>query len=211
MKLLLASKSPRRRQLLSQLGYPVEFVDIDVDEHVPDGTPASQMAELLAIRKAAAFNLTLNTEHLTLNTVLVTADTVVVLDDRPLGKPAARQQAIDMLHALSGRHRSVYTGVFLRPLLTTKHLTLNTKHLTLTTDHFSERTDVHFRPLTDDEIIHYVDTYHPFDKAGAYGIQEWIGMVGITRIDGCYYNVMGLPLATLYSHLQVLWEVQNGK
>ena len=204
MKLLLASKSPRRRQLLSQLGYPVEFVDIDVDEHVPDGTPASHMAELLAIRKAAAIDFSIFNFQFSISDVLVTADTVVVLDDRPLGKPASRQQAIDMLHALSGRHHSVYTGVCLRPLLTTKHLTLNT-------DHFSERTDVHFRPLTDDEIIHYVDTYHPFDKAGAYGIQEWIGMVGITRIDGCYYNVMGLPLATLYSHLQVLWEVQNEK
>ena len=204
MKLLLASKSPRRRQLLSQLGYPVEFVDIDVDEHVPDGTSASQMAELLAIRKAAAIDFSIFNFQFSISDVLVTADTVVVLDDRPLGKPASRQQAIDMLHALSGRHHSVYTGVCLRPLLTTKHLTLNT-------DHFSERTDVHFRPLTDDEIIHYVDTYHPFDKAGAYGIQEWIGMVGITRIDGCYYNVMGLPLATLYSHLQVLWEVQNEK
>ena len=186
MKLLLASKSPRRRQLLSQLGYPVEFVDIDVDEHVPVGTPAEAMAELIARHKADAYPKELISD----DAVVVTADTVVVLDDRPLGKPASHQEAIDMLHALSGRHHSVYTGVCLRSAERTLH--------------FTERTDVFFRELTDDEITHYVDTYRPFDKAGAYGIQEWIGMVGITRIDGCYYNVMGLPLAALYSHLQLL-------
>ena len=198
MKLLLASKSPRRRQLLSQLGYPVEFVDLDVDEHVPDGTPAAEIAELLACRKAQAFEL--SSSHLPLSTILVAADTVVVLDNKPLGKPASRQEALDMLHALSGRHHSVYTGVCLRPL--TQTIKQSSNHAI--THHFSERTDVYFRPLTDDEIIHYVDTYKPFDKAGAYGIQEWIGMIGISRIDGCYYNVMGLPLAALYSHLQTL-------
>ena len=187
MKLLLASKSPRRRQLLSQLGYPVEFVDIDVDEHVPDGTPAADIAELLACRKAAALNLSILNSQFSISDVLVAADTVVVLDDQPLGKPASRQQAIDMLHALSGRHHSVYTGVCLRSGERTVH--------------FSERTDVYFRTLSDSEIVHYVDTYRPFDKAGAYGIQEWIGMVGISRIEGCYYNVMGLPLAALWQHL----------
>lgn len=193
MRLLLASKSPRRRQLLSQLGYPVEFVDIDVDEHVPDGTPAAEIAELLACRKATAYNLDLRPLTSDLRPVLVAADTVVVLDDRPLGKPASRQQALEMLRALSGRRHSVYTGVCLRPL---------TPSLSLTTHHFSEKTDVFFRDLTDEEITHYVDTYRPFDKAGAYGIQEWIGMVGISRIEGCYYNVMGLPLAALWQHLQ---------
>lgn len=188
MKLLLASKSPRRRQLLSQLGYPVEFVDLDVDEHVPDGTPAAEIAEMLACRKAQAFEL--SSSHLPLSTILVAADTVVVLDDKPLGKPASRQEALDMLHALSGRHHSVYTGVCLRSAERTVH--------------FTERTDVYFRELTNDEIIHYVDTYRPFDKAGAYGIQEWIGMIGISRIDGCYYNVMGLPLAALYAHLTTM-------
>ncbi len=197
MKLLLASKSPRRRQLLSQLGYPVEFVDIDVDEHVPDGTPAAAIAELLARRKAQAYNLSPFTSHLSPftshlspSTILVAADTVVVLEDKPLGKPASRQEALDMLRALSGRRHSVYTGVCLRPL--------NTSNL----HSFTEKTDVFFRDLTDDEITHYVDTYRPFDKAGAYGIQEWIGMVGISRIEGCYYNVMGLPLAALWQHLQ---------
>ena len=95
-----------------------------------------------------------------------------------------------MLRALSGRHHSVYTGVCLR-----------SRELTV---HFSECTNVYFRNLTDDEIAYYVDTYHPFDKAGAYGIQEWIGMVGISRIEGCYYNVMGLPLSALWQHLQTI-------
>lgn len=190
MKLLLASKSPRRRQLLSQLGYPVEFVDIDVDEHVPEDTPAADIAELLACRKAAAVDFSILNSQFSNSDVLVAADTVVVLDDKPLGKPASRQQAIDMLRILSGRHHSVYTGVCLR----------SSERMV----HFSERTDVFFRKLGNEEIIHYVDTYRPFDKAGAYGIQEWIGMVGISRIEGCYYNVMGLPLASLYSHLQVM-------
>ena len=198
MKLLLASKSPRRRQLLSQLGYPVEFVDLDVDEHVPDGTPAAEIAELLACRKAQAFEL--SSSHLPLSTILVAADTVVVLDNKPLGKPASRQEALDMLHALSGRHHSVYTGVCLRPLTQTIKQSSNQA----ITHHFTERTDVYFRELTNDEIVHYVDTYRPFDKAGAYGIQEWIGMIGISRIDGCYYNVMGLPLAALYAHLTTM-------
>lgn len=202
MKLLLASQSPRRRQLLAQLGYSLECISLDVDEHVPDGIPAAEIAEMLACRKAAAFDLSTSNFQFPISDdiVLVAADTVVVLDDQPLGKPASRQQAIDMLHALSGQHHSVYTGVCLRPL--TQTITQSSNQAI--THHFSERTDVHFRPLTDDEIIHYVDTYKPFDKAGAYGIQEWIGMIGISRIDGCYYNVMGLPLAALYSHLQTL-------
>ena len=210
MKLLLASQSPRRRQLLAQLGYPLECISLDVDEHVPDGIPAAEIAEMLACRKAAAFDLSTSNFQFPISDdiVLVAADTVVVLDNQPLGKPASRQQAIDMLHALSGRHHSVYTGVCLRPLTQTIKQ-LNTQTIKQSSNqaiihHFSERTDVHFRPLTDDEIIHYVDTYKPFDKAGAYGIQEWIGMIGISRIDGCYYNVMGLPLAALYSHLQTL-------
>jgi septum formation protein len=246
MKLLLASQSPRRRQLLAQLGYPLECISLDVDEHVPDGIPAAEIAEMLACRKAAAFDLSTSNFQFPISDdiVLVAADTVVVLDNQPLGKPASRQQAIDMLHALSGRHHSVYTGVCLRPLTQTilperqrtacdqrgakqsclsdserpatnmeqsnqaitqsNNQTIKQSSNQAITHHFSERTDVYFRPLTDDEIIHYVDTYKPFDKAGAYGIQEWIGMIGISRIDGCYYNVMGLPLAALYSHLQTL-------
>ena len=187
MKLLLASKSPRRRQLLSELGYPVEFISLDVDEHVSKGTPAADTAELLARRKADACP----PEALSQDTVLVTADTVVVLDDQVLGKPSDRAEALAMLHSLAGRSHTVYTGVCLR----TASKTLS----------FTERTEVHFRPLNDEELAYYVDTYRPYDKAGAYGIQEWIGMVGISHIEGCFYNVMGLPVARLYEHLQRLF------
>lgn len=184
MKLLLASKSPRRRQLLSQLGYPVEFISLDVDEHVPVDTPAHERAELLARRKAEACTAVGPDE------VLVTADTVVVHRGKALGKPANRDEALAMLRSLAGDSHSVYTGVCLR----TQCRTLS----------FTERTDVHFRSLDDRELAYYVDTYRPYDKAGAYGIQEWIGMVGVSRIEGCYYNVMGLPVARLYEYLQQL-------
>lgn len=186
MKLLLASKSPRRRQLLSELGYPVEFIQLDVDEHTSAGIPAAETAELLARRKAEACPA----EQITDDSVLIAADTVVVLDDNVLGKPADRSQAKAMLRSLSGRSHSVFTGVCLR----TKERTLS----------FTERTDVHFKPLSEEEIAYYIDHYRPFDKAGAYGIQEWIGMIGISRIEGCYYNVMGLPVARLYEHLKQL-------
>lgn len=186
MKLLLASKSPRRRQLLLELGYPVEFISLDVDEHVPAGTPAADTAELLACRKADACP----GEAIGPDSVLVAADTVVVQDGQALGKPADRAQALAMLHSLSGRVHSVYTGVCLR----TAERTLS----------FTEKTDVHFRHLSDEELNYYVDTYRPYDKAGAYGIQEWIGMVGISRIEGCYYNVMGLPVARVYENLQTI-------
>lgn len=183
MKLLLASKSPRRRELLGALGYPVEFITLDVDEHVSSDIPASATAELLARRKADACP----SEKIGPNTILVTADTVVVLDGRVLGKPADHDQAMAMLHALAGNRHTVYTGVCLRTMSKTVS--------------FTEETVVWFRALSEEEIRFYVDTYRPYDKAGAYGIQEWIGMVGISRIEGCYYNVMGLPLAKVYEEI----------
>ena len=186
MRLLLASKSPRRRQLLAELGYPVEIISVDVDEHVPQSLPAAEVAEHLARRKAAAFPL--NT--IAGDEVLVTADTTVVLDHAVLGKPADREEAARMLHSLSGRTHIVYTGVC-----------LHTAHKGVS---FTEATTVHFAALTDAEISYYIDNYRPYDKAGAYGIQEWIGMVGVSRIEGCYYNVMGLPLARLYRELKAL-------
>ena len=184
MRLLLASKSPRRRQLLAELGYPVDFISLDVDEHVPADTPADSTAELLARRKAEACPQ----ETITDDTILVAADTVVVLQDKVLGKPADRQEALAMLRALSGNSHSVYTGVCLRT---------PTKTIS-----FTEKTDVHFRHLGENELEYYVDNYRPYDKAGAYGIQEWIGMVGISRIEGCYYNVMGLPVARVYETIR---------
>ena len=183
MRLLLASKSPRRRQLLGELGLPVEFISLDVDEHVPSGTPAANTAELLARRKAEACPK----EMIDDDTILVAADTVVVLGEKVLGKPANRNEAFAMLRALSGNRHQVYTGVCLRSASRTIS--------------FTEKTDVFFRTLTDKEIEYYIDNYKPYDKAGAYGIQEWIGMVGISRIDGCYYNVMGLPVARVYEEI----------
>ena len=184
MKLLLASKSPRRRQLLAELGIPIEIVSVDVDEHIDTPLPAPQVAEYLACRKSDAFPIA----HLADDEVLVTADTVVVLDGHVLGKPADRAEAVAMLQSLSGCSPEVYTGVCLRSNREKRS--------------FTEQTTVHFTTLTADEINYYIDHYRPFDKAGAYGIQEWIGMVGVCRIDGCYYNVMGLPVARLYASLK---------
>ena len=182
MQLLLASKSPRRRELLGRLGFPLSFVDVEVEEKVPESLPAEQVAEVLACMKADGY-----TGKLSQGQVLVTADTVVVLGGHVLGKPHNRVEAVDMLEQLSGQVHQVYTGVCLR--------SADSKVA------FTERTDVHFRQLNENEINYYIDRYKPFDKAGAYGIQEWIGMVGIERIEGCYYNVMGLPVARLYHEL----------
>ena len=184
MKLLLASQSPRRRQLLGELGYPAEFVNIAVDEVVPEGMPADQVAEHLARLKASACDA----DRLGDGEVLVTADTVVVHGGRVLGKPADRTEALAMLHALAADRHAVYTGVCLRARDAERS--------------FTERTDVVFAPLTDAELEHYVDTCRPYDKAGAYGIQDWIGMVGVSRIEGCYYNVVGLPLPRLFQELK---------
>ncbi len=186
MRLLLASKSPRRRQLLAELGYPVEIVNIDVDEHLECPLAACDVAEHLARRKMQAYPV----EQLAADAVLVTADTVVVHEAEVLGKPHSREQALDMLGMLSGRVHQVYTGVTLRGSVSLRS--------------FTEKTDVVFRPLTKAEMEYYVDVYKPYDKAGAYGIQEWIGMVGIARIEGCFYNVMGLPVARLYKELERL-------
>ncbi len=190
MHLLLASKSPRRRELLAQLGLQLSIVDIDVDEHLLSPVAAAQVAETLALRKAAGYQTPLTADE-----VLVTADTVVVHQDEVLGKPHDRQEAARMLRSLSGCAHQVYTGVCLRSANRTTS--------------FTECTQVHFRPLAEREITYYIDHYRPFDKAGAYGIQEWIGMVGIERIEGCYYNVMGLPVARLYRELQALVDVHE--
>lgn len=185
MKLLLASQSPRRRQLLSELGYPMEVVKVEVEERIPVGMAADRVAEYLARLKATAYPANIQNDE-----VLVTADTIVVLNGDILGKPANREEAIAMIGSLAGNSHKVYTGVCLR---TVKREVS-----------FTECTTVHFSPLSDSEIMHYVDTFKPFDKAGAYGIQEWIGMIGISRIEGCYYNVMGLPVAHLYHELKQL-------
>lgn len=186
VSLILASKSPRRRQLIDLLGFPVEVVSIDVDEHIDETVPVERIAEVLACRKATGFDCAL----LQTNQILVTADTIVAIEGEKLGKPHNRKEAIDMLSMLSGRCHTVYTGV----CLTTK-----TRQCA-----FTETTDVFFRNLDGSEIIYYVDTFQPFDKAGSYGIQEWIGAVAVERLDGCFYNVMGLPTARLYQEIKKL-------
>ena len=183
--LLLGSKSPRRRDLIARLGLPCRTVEIDVEETLTHTMDASEVAESLARKKCEAFSGRMED-----NEVLVTADTVVVHGGTVMGKPHSRQEAVEMLRLLSGSVHQVYTGVALRG----KGFSFS----------FSEKTDVLFSRLSDLEIDYYVDVYRPFDKAGAYGIQEWIGMIGIERIEGCYYNVMGLPVARLYKELKRL-------
>lgn len=184
MQLLLASKSPRRREILSSLDIPVSFVDIDVEEHLEHPVSASQTAESLACLKASAFD----SSKLNDDQILITADTVVVLGEKVMGKPQDEQEAYNMLKELSGVKHQVYTGVCIK----------NKTQL----HSFSECTNVWFKELSDQEIQYYIKNYRPFDKAGAYGIQEWIGRIGISQIEGCFYNVVGLPVARLYKELQ---------
>lgn len=181
--LLLASKSPRRRELLKMLDMPFEIVDLkDVDESYPDDLDKEKVPEFLSRLKADAYRSCLNEDN-----ILITADTVVILDNEIIGKPENLEDAKCMLRKLSGRVHKVITGV-----------TLSSQKKSVT---FSTVTDVTFAPLSDAEINFYVDTYRPLDKAGAYGIQEWIGAVGVAGINGSFYNVMGLPVHRLYNEL----------
>ncbi|MGM9844717.1 MAG: Maf family nucleotide pyrophosphatase [Muribaculaceae bacterium] len=184
MKIILASNSPRRRQLLSMICPDYLVADPrDVDEVYPAECPPEQVPLYLSKLKAEAYLHDLDPDA-----VLITADTVVILDGAILGKPACRDHAIEMLRSLRDRSHTVVTGV-----------TLSRRGLPQRS--FAEHTRVTFGHLADSEISHYVDTYKPFDKAGAYGVQEWVGGVGISHIDGCFYNVMGLPLHALYHNL----------
>lgn len=181
---ILASGSPRRRELMAMLD--VDFrVDTSrpVDEVVPDGLPAAEVPAYLSRLKAAPYLADLKADE-----VLITADTVVILDDKVIGKPANEEDARQILRRLAGRTHRVITGVSIgrpgRPLET-----------------FSEVTEVEFDSLTDDQINYYVERYRPLDKAGAYGIQEWIGAAAVKGIRGSFYNVMGLPIHALFRHL----------
>lgn len=185
-KLILASHSPRRRELLAGLGLPFEVRVLQgIDESYPDHLPVSEVALYIAGRKADAYR-----EQLADDELVITADTVVIVDDEILGKPIDEADAFRMLRSISGRTHQVTTGVCM---------------LTRKTDlHFAVTTDVTFKPLTDGEIHYYIDHYRPFDKAGAYGIQEWIGYIGVTGLHGSYYNVMGLPVQRIYEAIQKL-------
>lgn len=182
-KLILASASPRRHQLMCDAGFQFEVKLKHTEEIWPDDLAAEKVPEYLACLKARAFSGELNPGEL-----LITADTIVCLDAKILGKPKNREHAIGMLHQLSGRKHTVITGVCLTTLEKSQS--------------FSSYTDVYFKELAEEEICCYVDSYKPFDKAGAYGIQEWIGYTGITRIEGSFYNVMGLPVQQLYETLK---------
>lgn len=158
----------------------------EINESFPANLPALEVAEYVAKLKRDAYD----TSNLLDNEILVTADTVVVLGNTVLGKPHSKDEAAKMLRSMSGKQHTVVTGV-----------TLSSKLKTIS---FSSLTDVTFDTLSEQEINYYVNKYKPLDKAGAYGIQEWIGYIGISKINGCYYNVMGLPLHDLYIHLQLL-------
>lgn len=183
-KIILASNSPRRRELLAGLGLDFEVrVLPDIDESYPAELKATETAEYIAGKKAAAYQQSMAEGEL-----VITADTVVIVGDEVLGKPADAAEADVMLRKLSGRTHQVVTGV----CLTTQQRCV----------HFSVKTDVTFKQLTDEEISYYIKKYKPFDKAGAYGIQEWIGYIGCTGLHGSYYNVMGLPVQRIYTELQ---------
>lgn len=181
--ILLASKSPRRRELLKMLDIPFETVDIkDVDEVYPADLEPDKVPEYLSRLKSEAYLPELKEDD-----ILITADTVVILGNEIIGKPKDLADAKKMLCKLAGRIHRVVTGV-----------TISTTKKTVT---FSTVTEVNFAPLSDAEIEYYVEKYRPLDKAGAYGIQEWIGGVGVAGINGSFYNVMGLPVHRLYNEL----------
>jgi len=189
VKVLLASNSPRRRRLLQMILPSFEIADnIDINETYPVDLKPEDVPSYIAVLKAKAHD-----DLLEDNELMITADTVVILDGHIYGKPHSREDAIDMIGRLAGRTHLVVTGVALSAKGHER-------------DVFSETTAVHFADLSRTQIEEYVDRYRPFDKAGAYGVQEWIGAVGIRGIDGCYYNVMGLPLHTLYSHLAAYYK-----
>lgn len=182
-KVILASGSPRRRELMAGLGvnYEVRILP-DVDESYPDTLQGEEIPLYIAKEKADAYIPMMQPDEL-----IITADTIVWLDGEVLGKPLDREDALQMLRTMSGRTHEVFTGVCIT-----------------TTDwqrSFTAQTEVRFATLSEDEIIYYVDNFKPMDKAGAYGVQEWIGFIGVENISGSYYNIMGLPVQKLYREL----------
>lgn len=183
MKLILGSKSPRRKELLSSIGLQFEIRTKETDENYPETLPIEQVAEYIAQLKADDL-----IEDLKDDEILLCADTTVQIDNNLLGKPNDATEASKMLSLLSGRTHIVTTGV----VIASNEMELS----------FSVNTEVTFKPLSMDEIEYYIKTYQPFDKAGSYGIQEWIGYIGIQKINGSYNNVVGLPTQEVYQALQ---------
>lgn len=185
-KIILASNSPRRKDLLGGIDIPFEVRVIDgIDESYPDTLPTKDIAEYISKKKAVAYRQTMASDEL-----VITADTIVVLGSQVMGKPHNTDEACSMLRQLSGKTHQVITGV-----------TLTAMECQVS---FSVETDVTFKVLSDEEIEYYVSHYRPFDKAGAYGIQEWIGHIGVTGMSGSYFNVMGLPVQRIYEALKTI-------
>lgn len=180
--IILASGSPRRQKFLKELDIDFEIRLKDVEEIYPDHLKAEEITDFLAELKAAAL-----TDTLSDNDILITSDTIVWHKDKALGKPTDKEDAFEMLKSLSGNTHDVITSVCIKNSL---------KSVT-----FNETTKVTFNTLTDEEINYYLENYRPYDKAGAYGIQEWIGLVAIAKIEGSYVNVVGLPVDKVYQHL----------
>lgn len=182
-KIILASRSPRRQQLLRELGLKFDVVIREYEELYPEGMSGEEIARYVAHEKAALFK-----NEISNNEIVIAADTIVWCNSKVLGKPLNRKEAICILKEISGNTHEVITGVSLRT---------QSKEFT-----FSESTKVTFEALSNEEISYYIDNYKPFDKAGAYGIQEWIGIIACSHIDGSYFNVVGLPVQRLYKELQ---------
>jgi septum formation protein len=182
-KIILASKSPRRQYLLKELGVDFEIIATDVQEEYPDNLSSDEIALYLAGKKAEAFDRSRIDEK----TIIIAADTIVVLEGEILGKPGNYQEALTMLQKLSGKKHEVITGVC---IMSKKKI--NTFHVT---------SSVYFKELCDEEIDYYINNFRPYDKAGGYGIQEWIGYIGISKIEGSFFNVMGLPVKEVYEEL----------
>ncbi len=180
-KIILASKSPRRQMILTEAGIDFIVKAVDITEEINENIPAVDVAQHLAEKKAMQF------PFLHENEIVIAADTTVIINDTILGKPEDEEDAVRMLSSLSGKTHSVVTGVCIKD----RHRVVS----------FSDTTLVEFKTLTDKEIDYYIRHYEPYDKAGAYGIQEWIGMIGITRIEGSYFTVMGLPVHKVYDVL----------
>jgi len=178
--LLLASNSPRRKELLTQLGYKFDVVKIDVDESYPSNLNPNQIAEYVSVKKANAFDVDEND-------ILLTSDTIVALDQKILLKPRNESEAFEMLKSLSGKIHQVYTA-----------FTIKTKDSQITK---TSKTDVEFSEFSDAEIQFYIREFRPFDKAGSYGIQEWLGMAKVKSITGSFYAVMGFPVDLVYEEL----------
>jgi septum formation protein len=182
-RIILASRSPRRQQMLQELGLKFDIVIKEYEEIYPDGLNGEEIARYISFEKAALFK-----SELSENEIVITADTIVWCNNQVLGKPIDRNDAARILKEISGNTHEVITGVSFRSMK---------NDFT-----FSDSTKVTFEEITEEEIYYYIDNYKPYDKAGAYGIQEWIGIAACSHIDGSYFNVVGLPVQKLYKELQ---------